>query len=289
MDVNIPTEVLRSYVAIADTGSFTQAAERVFRTQSAISQQVNKLEQTVGKELFVRDGRKIKLTTDGDAFLGYARRILKLHDEAVSAITEPDLEGHIKFGIPDDYAIKYLPPILSSYTAAYPKVDLEVYCRPSTELLKMKGREAPDISVISQGPNRPIDEVVRSERTIWATSAKHFVHERDPLPVALYEPGCVVRQSVLEALDKHGRAYRMVYSSASHTGLIAAVESGIAVTAIAKSTLPDSLRILGPEDGFPTLPSFDIGIMRKEKGRSNVAESLAQHISHCFREGLIPE
>ena len=176
---------------------------------------------------------------------------------AVDAITEPDLEGDVKLGIPDDYAIKYLPPILSTYTTAYPKVDLEVYCRPSTELLKMKGYEAPDISIISEGPNRPIDEIVRSERIIWATSARDFVHERDPLPVALYEPGCVIRQSVLDALAKQGRAYRMVDSSASHTGLLTAVEPGIA-----KSMLPNSLQILGPKEGFPNLPSFDIGIMR---------------------------
>lgn len=289
MDINIPTDVLRTYVAIADTGSFTQAADRVFRTQSAVSQRVNRLEQAVGKALFVREGRAVRLTTDGGALLGYARRILKLHDEALTVIGEPDVEGQVRFGIPDDYAIKYLPPILSTYAAAYPRVELEVYCRPTTELLEMTGPGAPDICLISGGHGRPETEMVRSERTIWATSEKHFVHEEDPLPIALYEPGCVVRQSVLESLDKQGRAYRMVYSSASHIGLICAVQSGIAVTAMAKSTLPDDLRVLGAEDGFPTLPSFDIGLIRNQKGISNAAESLATHIVHCFKDGLIPE
>ncbi len=289
MDLNIPTEVLRSYVAIADTGSFTKAADQVFRTQSAVSQQVTKLEQSLGKALFVREGRQIRFTEEGQTFLGYARRILKLHDEALTVISEPDLEGHVRFGIPDDYAIKYLPPILSTFTEGFPKVDLEVFCRATTELLALPEDQAPDISLISCAPDRPEAETVRTERTIWATSARHFVHEQDPLPVALYESGCLVRQAVLESLDQQGRAYRTVYSSPSHTGLICAVESGMAVTALAKSTMPDNFRMLGPEEGFPELPSFDIGIVRKRRKQSPAVESFANHVIRCFRDGLIPE
>ena len=234
MDINIPTEVLRSFVAIADTGSFTQAADRVFRTQSAVSQQVTKLEQSFGKQLFSRQGRSVRLTADGDSLLGYARRILKLHDEAVSVISEPDVEGHVKFGIPDDYAIKYLPPILTTFAKACPRVELEILCAPTTELIKLKGAGCPDVSLVTCYISNLETEIVRREATIWTTSARHFSHEQDPVPLALFEEGCRVRQAALESLDRVGRSYRMAYSSPSHTGLICAVQAGLAVTALAK-------------------------------------------------------
>lgn len=189
MDINLPTDVLRSFVAVADTGSFTQAASRVFRTQSAISQQIQRLETSVGQTLLLREGRNTRLTAEGESLLGYARRILKLHDEAVSAIAEPDMEGVVRFGIPDDYAARFLPPILTSFAASYPRVKLELLCEPSTQLVPAIENGSLDVAIISWRQGMPQPEVVRREHGAWATSKDHLVHEDTVLPVALFEPG----------------------------------------------------------------------------------------------------
>ncbi|MDA0239905.1 MAG: LysR family transcriptional regulator [Proteobacteria bacterium] len=189
MDINLPTDVLRSFVAVADTGSFTQAAGRVFRTQSAVSQQIQRLEASIGQTLLLREGRHARLTAEGESLLGYARRILKLHDEAVSAIAEPDMEGVVSFGMPDDYAAGFLPPILTSFAASYPRVRLELICEPSSQLVPAIQSGALDVAIISWRQGMPQPEVVRREHGAWATSKEHLVHEEDVLPVALFEPG----------------------------------------------------------------------------------------------------
>jgi DNA-binding transcriptional LysR family regulator len=284
MNINIPTDVLRTFVAIADTGSFTLAADQVFRTQSAVSQQVNKLEQMIGKELFVRDGRSIYLSPDGNEFVGYARRILKLHDEAVSVFTEPYLEGLVRFGIPDDYVEAYLPRILSSAAEAFPRIQFEIECQSSEELVAELKKCNLDIILITNRPGFPKGDVVSRQEVVWVTSPTHFVHEEDPLPVALFEATCSVRQAVLEKLDKMGRNYRMAYSSPNHAGLTAAIKAGLAVTALARCAVPAGLRELTPEEGFPALPASPLALLRKEN-RTQVIDRVGDHILESFNNG----
>jgi len=284
MDVNIPTDVLRTFVAIADTGSFTSAADQVYRTQSAVSQQVNKLEQTVGKQLFERDGRKMKLTPSGSDFIGFARRILKLHDEAIAVFTEPHLEGLVRFGIPDDYVEAYLPQILSSSAEAFPRIQFEIECQSSEELVDELKQGRLDIVLITNRPDYPKGDIVSRQSVVWITSPTHLVHEEDPLPVALFEPTCPVRQAVLEKLDKMGRNYRMAYSSPNHAGLTAAVKAGLAITALARCAVPAGLRELTPEEGFPALPASPLALLRKEN-RTQVIDRVADHILESFNNG----
>lgn len=287
MDINIPTDVLRTFVAIADTGSFTHAASQVFRTQSAVSQQVSKLEQTVGRSLFSREGRSVKLTSDGDEFIGYARRILKLHDEAVSVFTEPHLEGLVRFGIPDDYVEAYLPRILSSSAEAFPRIQFEIECQSSDDLVKEFNKERLDILLITHRTGFPKGESVSRQSVVWIASPTHFVHEEDPLPVALFESTCPVRQAVLEKLDKMGRNYRLAYSSPNHAGLTAAVKAGLAVTALARCTVPAGLRELTPEEGFPPLPASQLNLLHRGN-KDQVVSRVADHILDCFNNGTIP-
>jgi DNA-binding transcriptional LysR family regulator len=122
MPLNLDTDLLRTFVAIADSGSFTRAGELVHRTQSAVSMQVKRLEEALGKPVFQRQGRTVALTAEGEALLGYARRILKLHEEAVATLTRPDLVGTVRIGIPDDYVMRFLPGILTRFAQAYPRV-----------------------------------------------------------------------------------------------------------------------------------------------------------------------
>lgn len=189
MDINLPTDVLRTFVAIADSGSFTQAAEQVYRTQSAVSQQVQRLEQSVGKSLFVREGRTTRLTNDGESLLGYARRILKLHDEAVSTFFQPDIEGTVSFGLADDYVTSFLAPILSRFASSHPRVQMEIRCEPSKQLVPLVERGKLDVALISCMPGMPQAQIVRQEQGVWAASEAYLIPEDEPIPLALFEPG----------------------------------------------------------------------------------------------------
>ena len=283
MDVTIPIDLLRSFVAVADTGSVTQAAERVFRTQSAVSQQMKKLEQSVGKALFERNGRALRLTREGEAVLAYGRRILSLHDEAVAMIAEPEVNGVVRFGMPDDYVAKFLPPILESCMRLFPRLQIEMTCLPSFQLIPARDSGDIDVAVISIRPG--VDaEFLRQEDVLWVTSPRHQTHELRPLPIALFDASCPCHQSVCTALERKRDEYRIVYSSPSHAGLVCAVQAGIAVSALTRSAIPPGLRVLGPEDGFPLLPPVSLGLLRGNK-LSDAAARFAEHVAQGLRAG----
>lgn len=281
MDVTIPIDLLRSFVAIADTGSVTHAAERVFRTQSAVSQQMKKLEQTVGKALFERNGRALRLTREGEAVLAYGRRILSLHDEAVAMIAEPEVKGVVRFGMPDDFVAKFLPPILESCMRLFPRLQIEMTCLPSYHLIPARDRGELDVAVIGERPN--VDtEFLRREEVLWVTSPRHQTHEMMPLPIALFDASCPCHQNVCTVLDRGRRDYRIVYSSPSHAGLVCAVQAGIAVSALTRSAIPQGLRVLGPEEGYPALPPVTLGLLRG-RALSDAASRFADHVAQRFR------
>ena len=286
MDVTIPIDLLRSFVAIADTGSFTTAAQRVFRTQSAVSQQMKKLEQSVGKALFERNGRAVRLTREGEAVLAYGRRILSLHDEAVAVIAEPEVNGMVRFGMPDDFVAKFLPPILESCMRLFPRLQIEMSCLPSVELIAARERGDLDVAVVSVRPGVSDAEFLCQEEAFWVTSPRHLVHEEKPLPLALFDASCPCHQSVCTLLDRERRDYRLVYSSPSHAGLVCAVQAGIAVSALTRSALPQGLRVLGQEDGFPPLPSVTLGLLRGT-AMSDAAARFADHVAQRFRSDAL--
>ncbi|MFQ5995266.1 MAG: LysR substrate-binding domain-containing protein [Acidiferrobacterales bacterium] len=283
MGANFDTDLLRTFVAIADSGSFTRAGEVVHRTQSAVSMQVKRLEDAVGKPVFEREGRSVALTPEGEALLGYARRILKLHEEAVATLTQPEMVGTVRVGTPDDYVLRFLPGILKRFAQAYPRVQVAVHCDPSASLIGLLETREIDLALITCGPGQERGEVVRRDPVVWATSERHLVHEEEPLPLALFQKGCFVREWVVKALDEAGRNYRIAYASPSISGIHAAVTAGLAVTALASSVLPPGVRRLSSEEGFPQLPTATIALERAAHTRSKAVDCLAAHIVEGFR------
>ncbi|MCH6555099.1 MAG: NAD(P)H-hydrate epimerase [Chloroflexi bacterium] len=160
--------------------------------------------------------------------------------KAVATLTRPDLVGTVRIGIPDDYVMRFLPGILTRFAQAYPRVQVDVQCEPSHKLTRHLQSRRLDLGLITCGPGEETGEVLRREPVVWATSERHFAHEEDPLPLALFQKGCFVRDSVMKLLDEAGRSYRVAYSSPSLTGIHAAVSAGLAVTAIACSIVPDN-------------------------------------------------
>ncbi len=269
---------LRTLIAIADTGSFTRAADVVHKTQSAVSMQMKRLEERIQRDVFVKDGRAAKLTEDGERLLDYARRIVRLNHDCVTSFTDAALSGRVKLGVPDDYADRYLPEILARFTRSNCKVEVTVICEPTPMLVERVHANELDLAIITHSEHRPSAEVIRHERLLWVTAARATVHEETPLPLALGRPTCNWRQAATEKLERQGRPFRVLYSSWNSTAVGAAVMAGLAVSVLPESTIRSGMRVLGPSDGFPPLPSVKIALLRNRLEPSPLADKLAEHI-----------
>ncbi|MGQ7957467.1 LysR family transcriptional regulator [Pseudomonas sp. SP16.1] len=277
----IDTELLRSFVAIADTGGFTRAAEAVNRTQSAVSMQMKRLEDdVVQRPLFERDGRQVRLTPEGQLLLGYARRILKLHGEVLTTLREPHMVGAMRIGTPDDYVMRFMPGILSRFAQAYPMVQVELHCEPSFQLLQ---RQDLDLTIVTREPGKEIGQLLRQERIVWAEAQGFSPHEQDPLPLAMFNSQCFCRSWACNALDAMQREYRIAYTSPSLSAIMAVVSAGLAITAQLQSLITPDMRIIGEAEGLPAMPSASIVLLRNEASQSPVTECLAEHIVEGFR------
>jgi DNA-binding transcriptional LysR family regulator len=277
---NLDVDILKTFLAIADTGNFTRAAEEVHKTQSAVSMQMKRLEELLGRPLFSRDGRMSRFTLDGERLIEYARRIVAINDEAVSAFTKPELNGTIRFGTPDDYADRFLPEILARFSRTHPLITVDVECLNSSVLLERVKRGEIDLAVVTCGCDVTSNEPVRREPLVWVTSARHNAHMLDVLPIAM--PQCEWRKMAVNALERANRKYRIAYSSSNSNALNAAVMTGLAVGAVPELSLRPGLRVLTERDGLPSIGHFDIGLLRKSGRPSSAADALARHIT----EGL---
>jgi DNA-binding transcriptional LysR family regulator len=269
---------LRTFVAIAETGSFTKAADIVHKTQSAVSMQMKRLEERVGRAVFERDGRASKLTEDGERLLDYARRIVRLNSECLSSFADSDLTGRVRLGLPDDYADRYLPEILARFSRSHPRAEVTVMCEPTPNLIERVQSGDLDLAIITHVESRGPSEIIRVEQLLWVTSARQGVHEADPIPLALGRPTCDWRQSATEALESAGRRFRILYVSWNSAAVGAAVLAGLAVAVLPESGVRAGMRILSPRDGYPALPSCKIGLVRNRHEPTPLADALAQEI-----------
>ena len=279
MTVLIDIDQLRTFIAIAETGSFTKAADIVHKTQSAVSMQMKRLEERLDKPIFARDGRASKLTEDGERLLEYARRIVKLNLEALAAFAGPELTGSVRLGVPDDYADRYLPEIMARYSRAYPGVELTVICEPSADLLERIDLNELDLAIVTTSDNlqRP-SETFRRERLLWVTSSRHGTHQESPLPLALGRQSCCWRRLALDVLENINRPHRLLFTSSNAGAVAAAVLAGLAISVLPESGLRPGMRVLTPADGFPELPYCRIGLVRNPHETSPLADALAEHI-----------
>jgi len=288
MKAPLDLDQLQTFISIADTGSFTRAAEEVHRTQSAVSMQMRRLEERIGKPLFEKDGRTNRLTEEGDRLLSYARRLLFLNRETLAAFDDRRLEGTIRIGMPDDYADRFLPEIMARFARSNPHVELTVVCEPTPGLVEHIKRGNLDLALVTHNDARGQSEVVRREPLLWVTSANHATHEQDVLPMAFGRPNCIWRRAACDVLDQMGRDYRILFTSFSATVITAAVLSGLAISVLPECALRPGMRVLGEADGFGTLPDCRIGIMRGQTSRPEIVEAIARHISESLDNITVP-
>jgi DNA-binding transcriptional LysR family regulator len=194
---------------------------------------------------------------------------------AASALSKPPIAGNIRFGTPDDYALRILPRILGHFALEYPQIEVAVRCETSTRLIAMIEDGSLDLALITRAPGRPAGELIRREPVVWACSARHQTHERDPVPLALFQEDCAMRELAIAALVEAGRKHRLAYSSPNLAALLAVTAAGLAIAALPRSSVPETLRILGPRDGFPDLPEIELAIVKSAGGDRSVKDALA--------------
>lgn len=287
MPAPLDLDLLRTFVTVVDTGSLSAAAPQIGRSQSAVSMQMQRLEQTIGKPLLIRGPKTVQPTAIGTELLIHARRLLKLSDEAWACVTQPEETGSVRLGVPDDYAAFLLPPVLERFAIDHPRVTVEVVCEPSVALSRAIAEQRIDLAIVTRLPGQPV-EVLRREPFVWVSSPAHIAWQEDPLPIALFEAGCAARMHVTEALARAGRVYRSTYSSGSLFGLVAVVQAGLAIAGLARCSVPPSLRIIGAEEGLPALADLEISLLRNTAATGTAIERLADFLRRDLRHGAAP-
>lgn len=250
----IDSALLKTFAVVAETEHITRAAERLNCVQSAVSMQVKRLEDALQVRLFERRGRGIKLTEEGRILLRFAHRMNRMTDEVLVEMGRQTPPGRVRIGA-TDITMSYMPRVLERLHAHYPMVDVELHCQRSWEALDALDAGDIDLAFVTQyGKRRGARRISRTP-LVWACAAHSDVYLREPLPLAIFGPGCVYRKAALAALDKRGMAYRLAYESPSRSGLECAVHAGLAVTVVAKDLVTADLRVLhATSDGFPPLP-----------------------------------
>jgi DNA-binding transcriptional LysR family regulator len=274
---------LKSFVAAVDAGSLSSAAPEVHRSQSAVSMQIKKLEAALGCTLLLRGPRLLQLTHQGQLLLGHARRMLDLQAEVQAALQEDAVSGVVRLGVPDDYASKYLTPVLKRYAPRHGGVEIQLDCEQSTALIPRVASGELDLALVSRDHARR-GTLLFHEPMVWVGSPQFEVWTRNPLPVAVYESASLGRRSALNALGQQGRPYKVVYHSSNLAGQIAAVESGLAVAALTQCSAPPHLQILGLEHGLGPMEPMPVAVYRSRASlHSKAVDSLHRMLLQTLR------
>ena len=275
----LDTDQLRSFLAIVDTGSFTRAAERVNKTQSAVSMHIRRLEEQLSRTLFVKQGRGTRLSTDGERLVEHARRMLQVEAAALFDLKAHGLSGRVVFGIPDDYAEPFLPDIVGRFTQQHPLVELSIVCHPSVDLAERILTGEVDVAVVTDCERIKGLEIIREEPLRWVAGLRTGpIEEQRPVPLALSTPTCAWRNAALAALDEADIPSRIFLMSTNYAALAPIVHAGLALTVLPHAAINPMLQRIVQTPGLPALPIIKVGLLRGSSGHSKEAAALADVI-----------
>jgi DNA-binding transcriptional LysR family regulator len=288
---NLDMDALRTFVAGFELGTFARAADRLRRSQSAVSTQLHKLEGQVGQALVQKAGRGLALTTAGESLISYARRILELNDEAVDMLRASEVEGWVRMGLPQDFAEIWLPSVLGRFARAHPRLRVEVRAERNTLLVEKTARGELDLSLAwGDTEGRPHAERLAELPVRWIGRADWGGIESlgsEPLPLVAFEQPCVFRAAGIAALDEAGIPWRLVFTSPSLAGLWAAAEAGLGITLRTRIGVPKALATLDPGSaGLPSLPTMPLSLHQAEKEAKAGTARLAKIMRETITERI---
>jgi DNA-binding transcriptional LysR family regulator len=271
---------LRTFLVVAQTLSFTQAAQRLGVQQSTVSQQVRRLEEAAGARLFARDTHGVELTEDGEAMLGFAGTILEANERAAGFFAGTRLRGRVRFGVSEDFVLTRLPEILAGFRREHPEVDLELTVELSGTLHRMLDAGRLDLCLAKRdGPDGP-GRLVWRDKLVWIGGERLRLDPRRPVPLIVFPPPGITRARAFEVLERHGRTWRVVCTSGSLSGLVAAAHAGLGVMAHTQGLVPQGLARLPARSGLPELGAVDFVLLhgRRRSTAQQAADALADAI-----------
>lgn len=273
-------ELLRSFVSVVEAGGFTRAGTRVHRTQSTVSQQIKRLEEDVGQVLLHRDGKDVRPTEAGERLLSYARRLLSLAEEARDVLRQPDGEGAIRLGIPEDFAAYRLAKLLGAFSRSHPRLRLDVRAGQSKHLAHDLERGELDLALYKREAGEKGAIAVWPERVHWVTSKSHPVDVDVPsVPLIGFPLGCIYRAGAIHALESAGRAWHTAYTSSSLAGIQAAVAAGMGLSILSEMSILSDHRVLTAKEGFAPINKTELALMASPNASPptlRLADRLAQ-------------
>ncbi|MCK7622871.1 LysR substrate-binding domain-containing protein [Streptomyces sp. RS10V-4] len=271
---------LRTFLAVAQTLSFTQAAHRLGLRQSTVSQHVRKLEEAAGRRLFVRDTHAVDLTEDGEAMLGFARTILAANERAAGFFAGTRLRGRLRFGASEDFVLTRMPEVLEGFRRDHPEVDLELTVELSGTLHELLAAGRLDLVLAKRRPEGPRGRLVWRDRLVWVGGERLRLDPGRPVPLVAFPPPAVTRARALEALERQGREWRIACTSGSLNGLVAATRAGLGVMAHSLGMIPPGLVRIPSRAGLPDLGDVDFALLHGPRGGAarGPAEALAEAI-----------
>lgn len=286
MTRNLDLALLRAFVAVAETGSMTAAANALNLTQGAVSQQIRRLEDLLGMTLFDR-GRALAQTRAGERLLGDARRLIALNDQILREMAGEVCTGRVRLGVPWDLVGTRLPAILKAYAQAWPEVEISLHCAASPELAHALAAREVDLALIEYAADQATGECLAVEPLVWAGARGGHAYRRRPLPLSMVSDRCVFRSVLFGALEQRGIPWRTVFEDGSIEATSATVRTDLAVTAWLASTVPPDLEILDSASGLPALPAFAITLHVPASGASTASREMARHVREGFLRGQL--
>lgn len=280
MESTLSIDQLRSFIEIVDEGSYTRAAEKLYRSQPALSMQMKRLEEQVGTRIFLRDGKQVTVTEAGQVLLSYARRILTLNELALSKLAAVETEGSVRIGVLEEVALGPLVELLTKFGRLCTKIRLELQIATSPELTELIDENKISIAVANTVHTSNATTPLWIEEYVWATNPTYKLHLEDPLPLVLdpMKIPCPLRDDSLRALDDRQRAWMISFSSVSLAAMQAAVSAGLGIGILARSSLLPDMTVLSEEDGFPPIEPARIGLLRGSEANSAAVDCLADFL-----------
>jgi DNA-binding transcriptional LysR family regulator len=274
-------DLLRTFLSVVESGSVTRAAATLHMSQAAASQQIKRLERALACRLFEREGRGLALAPAGERLLAQARRLVAQNDDLVAAMRAPAFEGEVRLGVPYDIIASFVPAILRRFAKSQPRVRVSLVCEDSKIVREALRSGGVDLALTTETECGRHGETLRTDRLVWVGVPGGDAHLKDPLPVSLGAPSCVFRPVAIEALGKARRDWRAVCEVSRLEPVHAAIEAGLAVAPLLRSSVPERFEILGREARLPALPEFRINLYAPPN-MSPAARDLADHVRSSF-------
>lgn len=279
---HIDLSLLRAFVMVLQSGGMTSAGKHLHLTQAAVSQQIKRLEDQFGIELFDRTNRKLTLTTNGERLLGHAQKILSLNDEIWSLMTTPEYEGEILLGVPYDIVQPFMPPVLRAFHNSWPRIHVKLVCNTTVRLREMLENGELCMTLATEPFSESNESRLLTDQLVWVGAPAGNAYMREPLPVSLGDESCAFRAATVEALKNADKNWTFSCSAIDMSAQCATIQADMAVAPMLAHTVPDNLEILCSDCGLPSLPVHFVNLYTDKAGSSKIARELEEHIRKHF-------